>query len=215
MNDLEYRRNQLKKLQNTVINLEDLSSGISITDLTLNDFRIDLAGFLKNYPGRLEELELGTFAVTQTVNVEGEPLPPGVIFCLRAEGADSSKPQESTYPLAPYYLVHVGSDGSVLLPFTRTKAILDRLKLLCAGRDLPDGLAYDRFERMTKGGREMNQLSDLLAKAVSSIVGKSEERAIESLFSPGGTHIFKGEFQGVNDFEIIGYLVILPEKKEE
>lgn len=215
MNDLEYRRNQLKKLQNTVIDLEDLSSGISITDLTLNDFRIDLVGFLKNSPGRLEALGLGTFAVTQTVNVEGELLPPGVIFCLRAEGAGSLKSQEPTYPLAPYYLVHVGNDGSVLLPFTRAKAILDRLKLLSGGRDQPDGLAYDRFERMTKGGQEMNQFSDLLSNAVSSIVGKSEERAIESLFAPGGTHIFKGEFQGVNDFEVIGYLVILPETVKE
>lgn len=215
MNDLEYRRNQLKKLQNTVIDLEDLSSGISITDLTLNDFRIDLAGFLKNSPGRLETLGPGTFAVTQTVKIEGESIPPGVIFCLRAEGAGSLKSQEPTYPLAPYYLVHVGNDGSVLLPCTRAKTILDRLKLLCGGRDQPDGLAYDRFEQMTKGGQEMNQFSDLLSNAVSSIVGKSEERAIESLFAPGGTHIFKGEFQGVNDFEVIGYLVILPETVKE
>jgi len=210
MNDLEYRRKQLEQLQNAVIDLEDLSSGVSIADLTLNDFRIDLAGYLREHPGDLERLPLGTAAVT-TAPMTGESvLPPGVIFCLRAAGEAALKGIEPGYPLAPHYLVHVGDDGAVLLPFTQAKQALDRLNRLALGRDLPDAEASSCFDRTTRGGQEMSTVQKLLAKAVASIVGKKEERAVASLFSTGGTHALKGEFQGINDFEVVAFLVVLP-----
>jgi len=211
MNDLEYRRNQLLKLQEAVIDLEDLSSGVSIADLTLNDFRIDLAGFLKEHPNKLEGLPLGTFAVTTTQTVGEAVISPGVIFCLRAVGESALKTIEPGYPLAPHYVVHVGDDGAVLLPFTQVKQGLDRLKRLSIGRDLPDAGACDRFDKATKNGKDMSAAQDLLATAVASVVGKKEERAIASLFTPGGTHAMKGEFQGINDFEVVAFLVVLPE----
>ncbi len=211
MNDLEYRRKQLLKLQDAVIDLEDLSSGVSIADLTLNDFRIDLAGFLKDHPGKLESLPYGTFAVTTTQGSDESGIAPGVIFCLRAEGEGALKAIEPGYPLAPHYLVHLSDNGVVLLPFAQAKQVLDRLKRLCIGRDMPDAGACARFDRTTKDGKDMSAVLDLLAKAVTSIVGKKEERAVESLFTPGGTHAIKGEFQGINDFEVIAFLVILPE----
>jgi len=212
MNDLEYRRNQLLKLQEAVIDLEDLSSGVSIADLTLNDFRIDLAGFLKEHPNQLEGLPLGTFAVTTTQTVGEAVISPGVIFCLRAVGESALKTIEPGYPLAPHYVVHVGNDGAVLLPFTQVKQGLDRLKRLSIGRDLPDAGACDRFDKATKNGKDMSAAQDLLATAVASVVGKKEERAIASLFTPGGTHAMKGEFQGINDFEVVAFLVVLPER---
>ena len=135
MNDLEYRRTQLLKLQDAVIDLEDLSSGVSIADLTLTDFRIDLAQYLKAHPGKLESLPLGTFAVTSTPETG---IPPGIVFCLRAEGDAAAKSFEPGYPLAPHYLVHIGDDTTTLLPFTQAKIVLDRLKRVCVGRDLPD-----------------------------------------------------------------------------
>ena len=211
MNDLEYRRKQLLKLQDAVIDLEDLSSGVSITDLTLNDFRIDLARFLKDHLTRLESLPFGTFAVTTTHGDDDSAIPPGVIFCLRAVGAAAVNAIEPGYPLAPHYLVHVGEEGSVLLPFTQAKRALDRLKKLCIGRDLPDDSACARFDRATRAGENMTATQQLLAKAVTSIVGKKEERAVASLFTPGGTHAMKGEFQGTNDFEVVAFLVVLPE----
>jgi len=212
MNDLEYRRNQLLKLQEAVIDLEDLSSGVSIADLTLNDFRIDLAGFLKEHPGKLEGLPFGTFAVTTTQTVGEATIPPGVIFCLRVVGESALKTIEPGYPLAPHYVVHVGDDGAVLLPFTQVKQLLDRLKRLSIGRDLPDAGACDRFDKATRNGKDMSSIQDLLATAVASVVGKKEERAIASLFTPGGTHAMKGEFQGINDFEVVAFLVVLPEE---
>lgn len=210
MNDLEYRRKQLLKLQDAVIDLEDLSSGVSIADLTLNDFRIDLARFLKDHLPRLQSLPLGTFAVTTTIGEDDSGIPPGVIFCLRAEGEAARSAVEPGYPLAPHYLVHVGEGGTVLLPFTRAKQVLDRLKKICLGRDLPDDSACARFEKLTRLGEDMAAMQQQLARAVASIIGKSEERAVASLFSPGGTLAAKAEFQGSNDFEVVAYLVVLP-----
>ena len=209
MNDLEYRRKQLLKLQDAVIDLEDLSTGVSIADLTLTDFRIDLAQYLKAHPGVLESLPLGACAVTTSSEIE---IAPGIIFCLRAEGDAVRPADDEGYPLAPHYLVHVGEDGTVLLPYTQAKQVLDRLKRLCIGREAPDAGACARFDRVTRQGEDMRHAQKMLAAAVASIAGKNEERAVASLFSPGGTHALKGEFAGINDFEVVAYLAVLSGK---
>ena len=210
MNDLEYRRKQLLKLQDAVIDLEDLSTGVSIADLTLTDFRIDLAEYRKAQPGALEAVPLGTFAVARSNEAE---IPPGIVFCLRAERSAGARLPEGGYPLAPHYLVHVGDDGAVLLAYPQAKQILDRLKRLCVGRDLPDAVACACFDRATRDGEDMRHARKLLAAAVASVVGKSEERAVASLFTPGGTHALAGEFAGIDDFEVVAYLIILPENE--
>jgi hypothetical protein len=212
MNDLEYRRNQLLKLQETVIDLEDLSSGVAITDLTLTDFRIDLAEFGKANPGQLESLPLGSFAVTTSEDADIEP---GIIFCLRAEGAVAQKGIDPSYPLAPHYLVHVSQDAEVILPYTQAKRLLDWLKRLSLGRDLPDAKACNAWDKTTRQGEDMRHAQQLLSVAVASVAGKSAERAVASLFSPGGTHAMKGEFAGVNDFEVLAYVVILPSTQQD
>lgn len=155
-------------------------------------------------------MPLGSCAVTTS---EDADIPPGIVFCLRAEGASVEKIADSGYPLAPHYLVHAGEDGSVLLPYTQAKLILDRLKRLSLGRDLPDATACVRHDKETKQGEDMRHAQQLLAAAVASVVGKSEERAVASLFSPGGTHAMKGEFAGSNDFEVVAFLVVLPEAR--
>ena len=211
MNDLEYRRAQLQKLQDTVIDLEDLSNGVSIADLTLNDFRIDLSGYLHENREALDQLPFATYAVTSAPPDQGDNgIPPGAIFCLRAVGEAAEKAAEPGYPLAPHFIVHVGDDGEVLLPYTQAKQVLDRLKKLCIGKDLPDAEACQRFDKATKGGRDMEPYQKLLARAISSIVGKSEERAVASLFTPGGTHARQGEFAGANDFEVVAFIIVLP-----
>ena len=109
---------------------------------------------------------------------------------------------EPGYPLAPHYLVHIGDDGAVLLAFTQAKQVLDRLKKLCIGRDLTDDSACSRFAKATRNGESMSTTQQLLAKAVAS------------LFSPGGTHAMKGEFAGINDFEVVAFLVVLPDQAQ-
>ncbi len=167
-----------------------------------------MARYAKANPGRLESLPIGTYAVTTTRDLS---IPTGVIFCLKAVGENAGQGIEPGYPLSPHYLVHVGDDGTTLLPYTQAKSIMDRLKRLCSGRDYPDDSAYGRFKRSTKDGNDMSHSCELLSAAVASVVGKKEERAMASLFSPGGTHALKGEFAGMNDFEVMVYLVILPE----
>ncbi len=158
----------------------------------------------------LENLPLGTLAVTTTTESE---ISSGILFCLRAEGETAERTPDIGYPLSPHFLVHVGDDGTVMLPYTQAKQILDRLKRLCLGRDLPDAGACARFDRATKDGEDMRQAQRLLAAAVASVVGKSEERAVASLFAPGGMHALPGEFAGINDFEVVAYLVILPDEE--
>lgn len=210
MNDLEYRRKQLLKLQETVIDLEDLSSGVSIADLTLNDYRIDFARLPKPEREEYSSLPFGTFAVV----TKEDSIPPGAIFCLRAVGESADKPPEPGYPLAPHYLVHVADDGSIVAPFTQAKPILDSLKRLCDGSFTVNAEASARFDQLTKDGERMEHYQKLLSAAVSSVVGKSEERSTASLFTPGGTHAKKGEFAGMNDFEVVAYLAILPKAGE-
>jgi hypothetical protein len=206
MNDLEYRRKQLLKLQDAVIDMEDLSSGVSIADLTLTDLRIDLAQYLKAHPGVLESQALGACAVMTTAEAH---IAPGMIFCLRAEGAAALRIPEDGYPLGAVFLVHVREDGTVLLPYTQAKAILDQLKRLCMGHEAPDADAGARFDGATKDGDDMRAPQRQLAAAVASIAGKTTERAVASLFSPGGTHAKPGEFAGIDDFEVLATLVVL------
>ncbi len=208
MNDLEYRRRQLQKLQERVIDLEDLSSGVSIADLTLTDFRIDLADYRGPNAGALHNVPLGAYGVVVTTD---DGVPPGVIFCLRAEDDAAKTNCPLGYPLAPHYLVHVGEDGSTLLPFSQAKAILDRLKRLCVGRDLPDASACRRFDATTREGEDMREVQGQLAAAVSAVAVSGEQRAVASLFTPGGTHALPDEFAGIDDFEVVAFLVVLPE----
>ena len=107
--------------------------------------------------------------------------------------------------------MHVGEDGTVLLPYTQAKRILDRLKRVALGRELPDAAACARFDKATRQGEDMRHAQKLLSAAVASVVGKNEERAVASLFTPGGTHALKGEFAGSNDFEVLAFMVILAE----
>ena len=157
----------------------------------------------------MKQLGLGTMAVTTTAGDGEASLPPGIFFCLRAVGDAALNAVEPGYPLAPHYIIHVLDDGTIFLPFTQAKQALDRLKKLCVGRDLPDAMACARFYAETRDGDDMNRAQALLAKAIASVVGKKEERAIASLFSPGGTHARKGEFPGMEDFEVVAFLVVL------
>ena len=205
MNDLVYRREQLLRLQDAVVDLEDIAAGVSISDLTLTDFRIDLAEFFSTYPGVLDEMPLGRVAVVSTAASE---LPEGVTFCLRAETGEASSWGDD-YPLAPHFVVHVAASGEVTFPFTQAKRLLDHLKLACAGRSTSDSIAEQAFDAATDGGRLMDIPRRLLAAATASIAGKAEERAVESLFSVDGSRGLDGEFAGIDDFEVVALIAVV------
>ena len=209
MHDLEYRREQLLKLQEQVIDLEDLSSGISITDFGLTDYRIDDARYRAEHRGSLERTPLGSFAAAG-IGLGQPTIEPGAIFCLKAEGEGLSAP-DASYPLHPYYLAQVRQDGTVVLGYAQARQILDRLKAICQDGEAIDSTALSRLERSTKGFADMTAIRKLLAAALSSISGKREERSTASLFYPGGTRILKGEAAGLDDFEVVAFLAIIPE----
>jgi superfamily II DNA or RNA helicase len=207
MNDLEYRRKQLQQLQDTVVDLEDMSGGVSITDLTLNDFRMDLSAFIKEHLGELEKSPTGLYAAT-TLDpaLQADEVEPGVIFCLKNIGKPVA--EEEGYALAPYYLTYVTNDGEVKYSFTQSKKILDVLKKQGLGKQCPNPEAVARMNEGTRNGKDMSHYRSLLETAVSSIIGKSEEKGVESLFSRGGTNLTKDSFQGMEDFEVISYMIV-------
>jgi SNF2 family DNA or RNA helicase len=206
MNDLEYRRKQLQKLQETVVDLEDLSSGVTITDMTLNDFKMDLSAYLKDNASQLESAPHGLFAISRLESdLAADGLESGVIFCLKSK---KDEPSDDGYALAPFYVAYVSDDGEVALGFTQAKKVLDILKKQGVTHKKPDSALLEDFNRRTQSGKDMRHYCNLLENAVTSIVGKAEEKGVESLFSRGGTNFSKQSFKGMEDFEVVSYMIV-------
>ncbi|MBC8208822.1 MAG: DEAD/DEAH box helicase family protein [Desulfobulbaceae bacterium] len=214
MNDLDYRRKQLEQLQENVIDLEEMSGGISITDLTLNDFRMDLSDYMKSNLDTLAQTPFGTHACHKLIDVDlDDPdLEPGVIFCLKDMVGKAQV--DPSYALAPYYLVYVTDQGQVKHTFTQSKRVMDILKKQCKPGQEPEKQALQLFNQRTDEGRNMRHYRELLEVAVTSITRKHEEKGVESLFSRGGTVLSQDSFQGMNDFEVVGWLAILADQEQ-
>jgi len=213
MNDLEYRRKQLQQLKDVVVDLEDMAGGVSITDLTLNDFRMDLSEYMKQNLGALEQAPLGVYsAVRLDAELQEEGIHSGVIFCLKnIQKGHQAVQVDANYPLAPYFLVYVSGDAVIELNFTQSKKVLDLMKQTSLNTKGIDKPAIDQVNRVTKQGRNMEHYQHLLAVAVDSIAGKSEEKGVESLFSKGGTVLSATSSQGIEDFAVVSYLIIIEE----
>ena len=208
MNDLSYRAKQLKELQENVIDLEDVNGGVSITDLTLNDFRMNLVEYLKENKEKLAQMPLGIHSVVKSDNAYlKETIGEGTIFCLKYLKSD--KNQTDSYSLEPYYLVFVGNDNEIKLAFSNAKQILDIYKKLCLGQKNCIQEAITRFEEMTNDYEDMSHFTSGLDAAIESIVGKKEEIGLDSLFVRGGTNITTHHSDSKEEFELISYLVIL------
>jgi hypothetical protein len=200
-NDVEYRRDQLRRLQTEVIDLEDVRQGVSITDLGLNDFRMDLVSYVREH-GSLDDAPLGMHAIVPS----GDKLPPGVIFCLR--NLDASAELRGHNRLHPFYLVYVREDGAALIRHTEPKQVLDILRGAARSRTEPDPALYVPFNQETDDGRRMERYSDLLNAAVQSMVEAKEQKDLDSLFSTGPTTALVGEVAGLDDFELIAFVVV-------
>ena len=212
MNDLEYRRKQLQQLKDAVVDLEDMTGGVSITDLTLNDFRMDLSGYMnqKENLAKLENAPFGFYSVTPIDKVlAAEGIKPGVVFCLKNIRTGTEAVQvDSNYPLAPYFLVYVSDNAVVELNFTQSKKIIDLLKRQAFTHTTVASQAVELMESRTRHGQDMEHYQHLLAVAVDNIAGKSEEKGIESLFIRGGTVLSATSSQGIEDFAVVSYLIL-------
>lgn len=202
MNDLEYRRNQLKALQNDVLNLEDVSGAISITDLTYTDFKSDLSTALKSYKKQLAQAPKGLYAVVSNKKLPEAEL--GVIFCLK-QHRDVAMESNS---LAPYILLYVTDAGEAFIHYTHAKKILDAFRKLALGKSEPEMAAVQSFNEETANATNMEPYQELLKQAVNIIKDKQEEVGFESLFTFGANTLQTELDLGDDDIELISYLVI-------
>ncbi|WP_281984342.1 helicase-related protein [Azonexus hydrophilus] len=202
-NDVAYRKEQLRRLQEEVIELEDLKTGVSITDLGLNDFRMDLLNYVKAH-GDLDKAPRGLHAVVPANPEIG--LLPGVIFTLRNRSNGVNINQHNR--LHPFYLVYVAGDGQVIVTHADVKRLLDLVRSSCKGREQPIPDVCALFNRETADGRQMNAYSELLSIAIRSMIEVKEEKDLDSLFSGGRTSALVNTIAGLDDFELVTFLVI-------
>lgn len=199
--DLEYRKAQLKRLQDEVVDIEDMTTGISIMDLGLNEFRLDLLDYIKRHPD-IDKAPFGLSAVAPA----GEDTPAGVIYVLK--NRSNSVNIDNQNRLHPFYMVYISDEGEVICDHLSPKNMLDKMRFLCKGKTEPISELYKQFNKETNNGKNMEQFSRLLGDAISSIIQLKEENDIESLFKPGGTSLLANNFKGLNDFELITFLVV-------
>lgn len=202
-NDVAYRKEQLRRLQDEVIELEDLKTGVSITDLGLNDFRMDLLNYVKAH-GDLANSPNGMLAVVSANEAMG--LQPGVIFTLRNRNSGVQVNQHNR--LHPYYLVYINRAGQVVHDHTEVKRLLDLVRSACKGQVEPVLPACQSFNQETADGRHMQAYSDLLSQSIRSMIDVKEEKDLDSLFTGGKTTALTNTISGLDDFELVSFLVV-------
>jgi superfamily II DNA or RNA helicase len=201
--EISYRKDQLRRLQEEVIEMEDIKTGVAITDLGLNDFRMDLLNYVKAH-NDLPGLPNGMHAIVPADPVRG--LLPGAIFTLR--NREDGVNIDQLNRLHPYYLVYVGEDGQVITRHTEVKRLLDLVRSACKGREEPIRELYQKFNHESRDGRDMKRYSNLLDQAIRSMIDVKEESDIDSLFTPGKTTALVETISGLDDFELIAFIVI-------
>ena len=199
--DLEYRREQLKRLQSEVVDIEEMNTGISIMDLGLNEFRLDLLAYMQDNPN-IEHTPFGLHAVVPA----SEGCPPGVVYVLKNRNNNVNIDRKNR--LHPFYLVYISDDSEVVVNHLSPKELLDRLRYLCKGKSSPNKELCKEFNRITRDGKNMQHYSELLSDAIASIIDVKEESYIDSFLGGATGSLFTEEIKGLDDFELICFLVI-------
>lgn len=200
--DLEYRKSQLKRLQEEVVDIEDMSTGISIMDLGLNEFRLDLLEYIKHNP----DVEKAPFGLHSVVSAT-EDTPPGVIYVLK--NRSNSVNIDNQNRMHPFYMVYISNEGDVICNHLSPKNMLDTMRFLCKGKTEPIKELCSQFNKETRDGKNMSALSKLLGEAISSIIEVKEESDIDTFLNGGKvSFLSKNKIKGLDDFELICFLVI-------
>lgn len=199
--DLEYRKAQLQRLKEEVVDIEEMSTGISIMDLGLNEFRLDLLEYVKQHPD-IDKTPFGLHAVTAAT----EDAPAGVIFVLKNRSGSVNINNQNR--LHPFYMVYISNDGDVICDHLSPKAMLDKMRYLCKGKTEPIAELYRKFNKETRDGRDMKEISSLLGDSISSIIEVKEESDIDSFLSGGQISFMTDTIKGLDDFELICFLVV-------
>ncbi len=199
--DLEYRKAQLKRLQDEVVDIEDMTTGISIMDLGLNEFRLDLLDYIKHHPD-IDKTPFGLHSVVPA----SEDTPAGVIYVLKNRSNSVNIDHQNR--LHPFYMVYIGNDGEVICDHLSPKQMLDKMRFLCKGKTEPIPEAYKPFNKETRDGKDMSKFSKLLGNAIASIIEVKDESDIDSFLGGGQVSFLSNEIKGLDDFELICFLVI-------
>lgn len=199
--DLEYRRQQLKRLQEDVVDLEEMNSGVSIMDLGLNEFRLDLLEYI-NSNHDVEHTPFGLHAVVPA----SSQAPSGTVFVLKNRTAGVNIDHKNQ--LHPFYMVYISDEGEVVVDHLHPKDLLDKMRLLCKPITKPDVKLCAQFNKETRDGLRMGKYSDLLSKAINSIISVKEQSSIDSFLEGYAGELFEEHYVGLDDFELICFLVI-------
>ena len=199
--DLEYRKAQLKRLQEEVVDIEDMSTGISIMDLGLNEFRMDLLEYIKNHPD-IDKTPFGLHSVAAA----SDETPAGVIYVLK--NRSNSVNIDNQNRLHPFYMVYISNEGEVICDHLSPKQMLDKMRFLCKGKTEPIPELYRQFNKETRDGKNMAVFSKLLGDAIASIIEVKEESDIDSFLGGGQMSFLTNEIKGLDDFELICFLVV-------
>lgn len=199
--DLEYRRNQLKKLQNEVVDIEDMDTGVNIMDLGLNEFRLDLLANLKEHPN----MDLTPFGMSAVVSAS-ELVEPGVMYVLKNKNNGVNIDRSNL--LHPFYMVYLSHTGTVICDHLSPKKLLDKMRYACKDKTEPDKILCKQFNKETRDGKNMRHYSDLLQSAIESIITVKEESDIDDFLNGVQGNLFSNEIRGLDDFELICFLVI-------
>ena len=200
--ELEYRKEQLERLQKEVVDLEEMNSGVSIMDLGLNEFHLDLQELHKKY-GDADHIPFGISATAAAI---GDDAPAGVVYILK--NINSGVNIDKQNRLHPFYLVYVKDNGEVFVDHLNPKLLLDKMRLLCKDKEMPNRALVSKFNIETENGKKMDKYSKLLTDSISSIITKKDEKDIDSLFRGGGTTALTNKISGLDDFELINFLVV-------
>jgi SNF2 family DNA or RNA helicase len=214
--DLKFRDRQLKRLQEEVLDMDELNEGgVSLSNFSLDDFRMDLLNFIEANRKELETAPLGIYSLvshklesTFFNHDATEVIKPGVIFCLRQLG--DSTGNEKVNPLQPYFLVYVRNDGTVRYNFSHPKQILDIYRLLCTGKSEPIQNLCDLFNNETNDGQEIRHYTELLLESIKAITGTFRKKNLGMLTGSRSATIVPQEKQvdGANKFELITWLIL-------
>lgn len=201
--DLEYRKKQMMQLQNQVLDLEDIEGGISITDFTFNDFKIDADRLTIEERKTLNAIPNGIFSLVENNIEDGRS---GVIFCFKETTEIEAKAKLHTNVLYPYSLCFIDEDNNVFIPSEKPKKCLDFYKKLCSGHKEVLPHLISSFNQQTKSGRYMESYRKLMESAFDHLKGIDNTVGINSLAFPGASQLSKSDVE--HDVELISFLII-------
>nr|WP_218059318.1 DEAD/DEAH box helicase [Gilliamella apicola] len=199
--DLAYRKAQLKRLQDEVVDIEDITNSISIMDLGLNEFRLDLLEYIKNHP-ELDKTPYGLHAVVPAL----PDMPAGVIYILKNRANSININNQNR--LHPFYMVYVANNGEVICDHLSPKQLLDKIRLLCKGKIEPIAKLYQQFNKITADGGNMAHFSQRLGDAINSIIEVKKHSDIDNFLSGNAISFVTDSIKGLDDFELICFLVV-------